>query len=134
MIEINDLIGKPFEDDPDRAYGPHGYSCYGLIWEVYRRHGIDIPKVNISVTACKQASDREIQDRAAREWEPIEAPEVPCGVLIQSVHPDYANHIGVYIGKGKMVHVTMNHNVEVSRIEDYKRKILGYYRYTGADA
>jgi len=131
MIDINDLIGKPFSDDPEHAYGPDAYSCYGLLWEVYRRFGIDIPKTNISVTACRQASNQEILEHAARYWEPIEAPEVPCGVLIRSVHPDYANHIGIYIGSGKMLHVTMNHNVEISRIEAYRHKILGFYRYAG---
>ena len=131
MIDINDLIGRPFAAEPEHSYGPDSYSCYGLIYEVYRRHGINIPKTNISVTACKQASNQEIMEHAAQYWQQIDKPEVPCGVLMKSANPDYANHIGVFIGKGKMLHVTINHNVEVSRIDDYRRKILGYFRYIG---
>jgi len=130
-IEINDLIGKPFASEPEHSYGPESFSCYGLIWEIYRRFGIDIPKTNISVTACKQASDKEIMEHAARYWEPINQLEVPCAVLIKSTNPEYANHIGVYIGGGKMVHITIGRNVVVDRIDQWRRKIIGYYRYAG---
>src|SRR6056297_3207399 len=102
-VDINDLIGKPFASESNKAYGPNAYSCYGLIWEVYRRFGIEIPKTNIAVTACKQASNQEIEEHAAKYWRPIDKPKVPCGVLIRSTNPDFANHIGVYIGKGKML-------------------------------
>jgi len=132
MIDVNDLVGKPFVDDPEEGYGPHGYSCYGLLWEVYRRHGINLPKVNISVTACKEASNKEIEKGIARSWERIDNPVVPCGVLIKSTNPDYANHIGIYVGNGKMLHVTLSHNVEIARVDDYQRKIVGFYRYIGA--
>lgn len=131
MIEINDLIGKPFSPDPERGYGPNAYSCYGLIYEVYRRFGIEIPKTNISVTACKQASNQEIMEHAAKYWQQIDKPEVPCGVLIKSTNPEYANHIGAYIGNNKMLHITIGRNVVVDRLDDWKRKILGYFRYVG---
>lgn len=130
-MNFNDLIGKRFAPDVDNAYGPDSYSCYGLLWEVYRRFGIDIPKVNISVTACKQASNDEIAKQTTHNWKPIEQPEVPCAVLIKSTHPDYANHVGVYIGKGKMIHITINRNVVVDPLDSWKHKILGYYRYSG---
>lgn len=133
MIEINDLIGKPFAAEPDKAYGPDFYSCYGLIWEVYRRFGITIPKTNIAVTACKQASNREIEEHAAKYWRPIDKPRMPCAVLIRSMNPDFADHIGVYIGSGKMLHITLNTNVTVVWIEWWKRKIIGYYEFIGQD-
>lgn len=129
MIEINDLIGKPFASDPENSYGPDSYSCYGLLWEVYRRYGINIGKTNISVTACKEASEQEIMEHAAKNWVQIESPEVPCGILIKSTNPDFASHIGAYIGNGKMIHVTMNRNVAVDRIRDWQNKIIGYFRY-----
>lgn len=131
MIEINDLIGKPFCSDPENAYGPNCYSCYGLLWEVYKRFGIDIPKTNISVISCREASNLEINQHVSKYWQEIKRPEIPCGVHILSTHPDYPNHIGVYIDTGKMIHTTMFRNVEVARISNWKQKIIGYYRYVG---
>jgi len=131
MIDLNDLVGKPFKDAPDEAYGPHGYSCYGLVWEVYRRFGIEIPKTNIAVTACRQTSMKEIEEQAAKYWEQIAYPEVPCAVLIRSANPDFADHVGAYIGNGKMLHVSLQHNVEVARLEAYRNKIIGYYQFVG---
>ena len=128
---INDLIGKSFSDDPVLAYGPDFYSCYGLLVEVFKRYGIEIPKVNIAVLACENASNREIEKRAALEWEEIKEPEVPCGVLIRSSTPGFANHIGIYIGKNRMIHIVLKRNVVVDRLSDWKHKIIGYYKYVG---
>lgn len=129
-MDFNDLMGKPFDAD---GYGPDNYSCYGLAVEVFRRYGIDLPRTNISVCACKQASMQEIQTHAAKYWAPISTPEEPCGVLIRSMDPDFAHHIGVFIGNGRMIHVTLNRSVVIDRIHKWQQHIIGYYRYVGTD-
>ncbi len=131
MIDINDLIGKPFSTDPALAYGPDFYSCHGLLVEVYQRFGIKLPRVNISVTACCEISNKEINRQKAEDWQEISKPEMPCAVLIKSTSLDFANHIGAYIGDYRMLHVTINHNVNVDRISNWKNKIIGYYKYVG---
>ena len=122
-MNYNDMIGTPFQE--------HGNNCYDVIREVYRRNGINIPETNISVCACKSVSDDEILKHMANSWESIDKPEVPCGILIQSVNPDFANHIAVYIGQGKMLHVSLKKNVCIEKIENWKHKIIGYYKYVG---
>ena len=131
MIELDDLIGKPFASEPELSYGPHSYSCYGLVWEIYRRMGIDIPKTNISVTACCNASNKEILSHAQKYWNQLKEPRVPCAVLIKSTNQDYANHIGVLVEKNKIVHITINRNVVVDNLSLWKHKIIGYYEYVG---
>jgi len=126
MIDLNDLIGKPF--DPD-GYGPDNYSCYGLAVEVFKRFGIEIPRINISVCACKEASQKEIADQARKHWKQIDMLEIPIAMVIQSSNPDFANHIGIYIGKDRFIHVTMGRNVVVDRYSNWKRRIVGHYRY-----
>ncbi|SDU26549.1 C40 family peptidase [Desulfobacula phenolica] len=128
MIDFSDLIGKPFCED---GYGPNGYSCYGLAVEVFRRYGIDIPRTNIAVCACKQASQKEINNHLEKYWEPVSSLETPTGLIIQSTHPEFADHIGVYIGNRRFIHVTQNRNVVIDRLSDWKSKIIGYYRYAG---
>lgn len=134
IIDVNDLIGKPFSGDPEQAYGPDSYSCYGLIYEVYLRFGIEIPQTNIAVTACKEASEQEIMDHAAKYWQEIDKPEVPCAVWIKSTNPNFASHIGAYIGNGKMIHITINRNVVIDRVREHKKKIIGYFKYVGDKA
>ena len=126
-VDINDLVGKPF--DPV-GYGPEKFSCYGLLYEVYKRYGIELPITNISVTACRQVSMKEIQEQL-KHWEPIFIPEVPCAVLIRSTNPDFADHVGVYIGNGKMLHITITRCAVVDRVSEWENKIIGFYRYIG---
>jgi len=128
MINFNDLIGKPFDSD---GYGPDNYSCYGLAVEVYKRYGIYIPRTNISVCACREASQQEIQDNIIKYWEPTDIWDIPTALLIRSIDPGFANHIGVFIGDGKMIHVTINRNVVIDRVSNWKHKIIGKYKYVG---
>jgi len=128
MIDFTDLIGKPFHED---GYGPDNYSCYGLAVEVYKRYGIKIPRTNISVCACKTASQKEIQDNLIRYWKPTKELKAPTGLVIISSNPEFANHLGVYIGQHRMIHITANRNVVIDRISEWKNKIIGYYTYVG---
>ena len=128
LVDFNDIIGKPFHED---GYGPDNYSCYGLAVEVFKRFGIDIPRTNISVCACKQASQKEIRDNLIKYWQWIDRLKVPVGIVIKSTSPEFANHLGVYIGRGRMIHVTQNRNVVIDRISNWKNKIIGYYKYVG---
>jgi cell wall-associated NlpC family hydrolase len=132
MIEVNDLIGKRFASDPDKAFGPNSFSCYGLTREVHRRAGIYLPKVNISVIACKQVSQDMIREHAMKYWQRIESPVVPCVVLIKSTNPEYADHICTYIGRGRIIHVMINRPVAVEKISGWKQKIIGYWKYVSS--
>ncbi len=128
MIDLNDLIGKPF--DPD-GYGPDNYSCYGLAVEVFKRFGIEIPRTNISVCACKEASQKEIETNLINLWEPVVILEIPTGLVIKSADHDFANHLGIYIGNRRFIHITINRNVVIDRMSDWENKIIGYYKYVG---
>jgi len=123
MIDYNDLIGKPFDEV--------NFNCYDLAREVFKRNGITIPKVNAGVSACRAATNQEMEKQGKEHWELIEQPEVPCGVIFLSSNPDFANHVGVYIGRGLIIHNTINCAVAVDRLAKWKYKIIGYYRYVG---
>lgn len=129
MINYNDLIGIPFKEEGDDC---NGTNCYNLLRMAYSLHGIEIPKTNIAVCACKEASNAEIENHISKYWKKIDDPVEPCGVLILSTNPDFAGHIGTYIGNGKMLHITMNTNSIIERIyPKYKNKILGFYKFIG---
>jgi len=128
MIDLSDLIGKPFHED---GYGPENYSCYGLAVEVFKRYGIEIPRTNISVCACKEASQKEIEITLMKLWKPVLELEIPTGLVIQSTNYEFANHLGVYIGEKRLIHATVNRNVAIDHLSDWKNKIIGYYKYVG---
>ena len=54
-MDYNDLIGLPFQDE---GRGPYGYDCYGLLVEVYRRNGVILPTINVSVLLLSRSSAR----------------------------------------------------------------------------
>ena len=128
MIDYNDLIGLPFYEF---GSGLEGYNCYSLLREVYLRHGVNLPETNIAVCACRQASNQEISRHMAASWEKIETPEYPCAVLVGSTHPAFADHVAAYIGRGRIIHVTINRSVAVDRLSDWEHKIKGFYKYVG---
>lgn len=133
-INYNDLIGLPFVDGGTGLTGekPGGFDCYGLTREVYKRNGVNIPQTNISVTACCQMSQKEIEEHIQKSWLKLDKPEPLCAVQIYSSMPEYANHIATYLGFGKIIHISMKTNVIIQRLADYNpAKIEGYYRYVG---
>jgi len=131
IVDINDLVGKPFTAEVSESYGPDSYSCHGLLVEVHSRFNINVPRTNIAVCACKEASDKEILKQISTNWIRVQVPCVPCGILIQSTSSGFANHIGVFLGDNKMIHVTINHAVNVAAVSDWEKKIIGYYKYVG---
>lgn len=129
MIDYSNLIGIPFKFDGDDL---NGMDCYNLFRAAYRLHGFDIPKTNISVCACKDASNNEIKDNIIRLYKRINVPEVPCGVLIKSSQTKFADHIGFYIGEDRILHTRVGHYSSIEKIDPrYKTRIMGYYRFVG---
>lgn len=136
-VDTNDLIGKKFERG---ARGPEKYDCHGLAIEVFRRFGIDFPDKDIAgmaaeavTTMLNEELDHHIN--VLKDWEPIEKPEVPCLIILKG-HFQFANHLGVYIGKGRFIHAAENKYggmVCVNRLSDptWRMRIAGYYKYTG---
>jgi len=125
FIDCNDLLGIPFDEETN--------NCYDILREVHRRARIVIPVTNISVCACKEISNKEIERQIDAFWTPIDTPVVPCGVLIRSIDPRFANHVAAYIGLGYIVHVTMDRAVVIDRMSMYESKIIRYYKYVGSN-
>jgi len=127
MISYNELIGIPFDEN-----NINGVNCYELLRRAYKLHNTYIPQTNISVCANQSVSDKEIEDNILQYWKPITKPENPCSILILSTNPEFANHIGFYIGSGKMLHITKNTNSIIERIyPKCNNKVLGFYKFIG---
>ncbi|NQZ53212.1 MAG: C40 family peptidase [Piscirickettsiaceae bacterium] len=124
MADYVDLIGVPFE------YGGRGddeYDCYGLLMELMRRDGIEIPDYASPEDGAKITA---IFMGELRLWEKCEAKE---GVAFLFRVPGNI-HVGYCIGGDKFVH-TWQHTggVIVERLSDngWQNRLMGIYKYVG---
>ena len=132
---LSDLVGKPFED---RGRGPDTYDCLGLTIEVFKRFGIPFPNYDISAKACELVSSMITQELKilSDQWQEIKKPEVPC-LVVMKFDPMFAQHLGVYISKGKFIHSAVinktRKGVKVDSISHptIKTRIKGFYKYVG---
>ena len=131
MIEYADLIGAPF-----KSHGRDiktGVDCYGLVQEVFRREGIELPEFDADYNDCKKinAIVRGEEERASI-WRRLEVPKVPCIVTISfGVARSVINHIG----GNKFIHLRENIGVCVDDINSpaWRKIIHGYYEYIGKE-
>lgn len=129
MINVNDLIGKPFSDG---GRGPDSYDCFGLVKEVYRRYGIELEDYSISAYACEQISNEVEKAKHDPRWIKLDAPKVPCVVLLRA-DAYFTQHIGIYIGNGKFLHIR-NFGVCIEKLSSplwsgRANRLKGFYDY-----
>ena len=111
MMDFTDLIGTPFANHGRDV--KQGLDCYGVVREVYRRYGYDVPEYDADYK---------------------EEPAAPCLVAIRFGSPDgVVNHTAVYIGGGMFIHARERIGVCIDRISSpaWRRVIVGFYQYTG---
>ena len=134
MVDLSDLVGRPFSDGPD---GPDGYNCWTLAMEVFHRYGIEIESHNISADASIAVAREMGRSVAAARagvsrWTPCEY-TVPALVVIRAhaVDPRIVNHVGVTVpGPGRrFIQATRAAGVHIAHLDDPWVRIDGFYRY-----
>lgn len=119
-----------------------------LFLEVMQHYGNDVKHEDIEQMAIEEvlsaqgrgeypytdhdssAIEREI---SSGRWTKLDTPEIGCAVAmaLDSFHPDKVQHLGVYIGENKFIHILEDIGVLTTRIDDrfFRRKIKGFYRW-----
>lgn len=116
MPDLSDLIGAPYSD---LGRGP-SYDCYGLVIEVLRRNGVNLPDI-----AENRSHDLLLCSERVSTM-PVERIPEPEPLAILEMHIFGEFHIGIVVGKGVFMHATRNRGVILSQIRDYR--IEGIYR------
>lgn len=125
----SDLVGIPFDEHGDSI---KGVNCFNLMRMAMKIDGKNVPPTDIAVCASKTASNAEISNQILKDWTLIEKPEIGCGILIASLNPHFANHIGTYVGDNRILHITINTNSIIERLyPKFNNKVMGFFRYTG---
>ena len=124
------LIGIPFVDGgrtPDE-----GLDCLGLFILVNKEYGIAVPDHKVSCYNTL-AITYEALKRIKDSWEKIDEPVEGCGVAfaIDPAYPGLVQHLGVYIGDGKVIHTIQKAQSSLLDVNHtyWKNKIIGYYRW-----
>lgn len=126
-IILHDLIGIKFANGGrDKATG---FDCWGLVLEVFRRFGYDLPDYKVSCEARPEIDGTIQQNKPF--WKKIELGElsVPALLVIRFNSPNLCNHTGVYIGNGRFIHTRQRTGVVIEDIESpvWRRVIEGFY-------
>lgn len=112
-----------------------GLDCYGLLLEVMRRRGVPLPP---DPAYAPSAPGPAIQQAVLRDgWVAIEDPMPGDAVAGRVLHPALPDHVGVYLGEGRILHVGMGcRAATVDTVATWKRRgwLAGFYRYDPAAA
>lgn len=117
-VEFCDLIGAPFEYG---GRGPEEYDCYGLLMEMYKRIGIDIPDYGSSSQGAEIIA---MMMGKVHEWREV-GPILGCTILIKL---PMSMHVGFLLPYKKFIHTSRSTGgVTIEYLRNWERRVLGYY-------
>lgn len=123
-MEYVDLLGKPFKyGGRDARYG---LDCYGVVVEMSKRVGNQLPErqfsENLDVNHALMATQMD-------EWTKCEC--APGAVVLIRIYR-IPCHVGFVINDYQFIHAWEGSGgVVVERIEEWQKRIEGFYRYVG---
>jgi Cell wall-associated hydrolases (invasion-associated proteins) len=125
MINISDLIGKPFANG---GRGPEVFDCYGLVRETYHRLGIELPELFIDCFDIEKINNEyQLQSKHLIR---LDKPELYCIVAMRNSSP-FVNHFGVYLGNHEFIHALDGSGTCITSTDHiyWKRTIAGYCQW-----
>lgn len=123
MIEIRDLIGKPYKV---HGRGPDSYDCYGLAIEACKRFGKILPDAIYSET--DRIQNAHLIDSQKPSIQAIRVEKPSAGVVVALKVGGVASHIGVCLGDGNFIHCEKN-GVRVETLASWNRRTEGFYTW-----
>lgn len=123
MIIVKDLVGIPYKD---HGRDSSGMDCYGIVIEVLRRIGINVPDVfyrdtNIDTNKITM----EILEKGIPNTK-LDNPEE--GAVVEILVMGQPSHVGVCLGDGTFIHALKKIGVVIEPLSRYRHKIKGFYR------
>lgn len=122
MINIDDLLGVPYKKG-GRSYS--GMDCIGLVIEVERRFGHEIPDIDEYRKIGALNQFQSLTESTAAELnllEVVDTPKTEGDILLFENNLGVLHHIGVYMGSGKFIHCN-RYGVHIENINQFNDKI-----------
>lgn len=127
MYRLQDLIGTKFIDGGRSKQT--GFDCWGVVLEVFRRFGYNLPDYKISCEAIPEINGTIQQNKPF--WKKIEPGKLitPALLVIRFNSSNLCNHTGVYVGDSRFIHTRQRTGVVIEDIESpaWRHVIEGFY-------
>ena len=127
MHRVADLIGAPFRDG---GRGPDAYDCWGLVREVYKRYGVELPDYQGCCYDFVRFYEGFLEERP--RWVRHEPPDIPIpAVAAIRFNAPVVNHVGVYVCEGKFLHTREKTGVVLEDIRSpaWRHRLEGFYSW-----
>lgn len=115
ILDYSDLIGTPYTEK----------DCWGIVREYYSRLGIELKKFYDVKPESREKSSTLItlfRGQFVKVNQPLPNDIFTARIL------GVECHVGIYLGRGKILHTLENHNCVVDSQEKWKHRIVGFYR------
>lgn len=120
-IDVSKYIGKGYKEN---SRGPDEYDCYSLMLSIQKDLGHELIDCRYDART-KESRKRAIEDgKKDPHFEKIEKPLAGCIVILY--YKDVPQHVGVYIGKGKVIHATFDRGVIIEELRSLN--VEGFYK------
>jgi len=129
MDRLRNLVGGQFVNGGRDIVT--GMDCWGLVMEVYRRYGMDVPDFTVSAFSYETIDMLTMGAAISKTWDEVKWPvdaDAPLVVMMR-IHPKYVTHAGVFVGDNRVIHTMQATGVVLSNIGSLRSRITGYYRY-----
>lgn len=119
--DFSDLFGVSFERG---GRGPEAYDCYGLVREMYRRRGVDLPDFE-SPGEIEEIAD--VMSDATRRFRPV--PDGTPGSIATFRVEGVGAHVGYVLSPTSFLHITEAAGVSIERLLNGAYKPIGFYDF-----
>lgn len=120
----------------DRGRTKKGCDCWGLVKLWFEKElGIELPDFDVSANDRELVAETIDSGRHEPVWEPVDRPKKGDVVAMSTNphHPGMVNHVGVYLGRYKILHTTEKTGAMIIPSTNlmWSKRIVGYYRWVG---
>lgn len=133
MKDLSKYIGLEYGN---LGRGPDKFDCIGLILEIYKNElGIELPDyTELQYDEDWYKEHDHIVDNIDKKWIEVKEPLEMFDILIffGGCAKGVANHIGLYAGNGRFIHISSQYSSMLSRLDKYwKSRLYKGLRYNG---
>jgi len=120
-INVSKYIGKGYKENSN---GPDFYDCYSLVLSIQKDLGKDFIDFRHDAKSRVERAKAIEEGKKAPQFEKIEKPLAGCVLILY--YNNVPQHIGVYIGKGKVIHATADRGVVIDELRTLD--VEGFYK------
>lgn len=114
LLDVNDILGKPYKA---HARGPDAFDCYGLVIEVEKRLGKEMPDLYEKLT--NEEIHNALITSKAEGYKKVK--EAEFGDVVVLLEKGHIHHVGVCLKHGEFIHCDKQ-GVRISRLNEFSNK------------